>query len=154
MAERATFSVDGVGRIAVSVPVDKMAALGRVSEAQLAASVRKSATALARRISTKAPRRTSALQSGIIPSPSAERSAMPGKVVYDVYFDAAMNDTFVKTTKAGKRYYYPASQEYGFRIRRAKRKPGLYYMRDTAIDFYLEHGQIVSETVDAILEDV
>lgn len=153
MAEK-VFSADGAGRITVSVPSSKIFALQRVSSEQLTAPVKKSATGLAYRIKSKAPRRTGALQSGIIPSPSAERSASPGKVVFDVCFDAQMNDTYVKFSKAGKRYYYPASQEYGFRIGRAKRKPGLYYMRNTAIEFYLEHAQTVSEAVNAILEDL
>lgn len=107
---------------------------------------------LAVRVRTRAPMKTGALISGIIPSPWEERSKYPGKIVRQVYMDAGMNDTFVKVSKAGKRYYYPASQEYGFRI--AGRKPnsvyvdpfwgeipvrhkvyGKYFMRDTLIDY-------------------
>ena len=107
---------------------------------------------LAVRIRTKAPKKSGDLISGIIPSPWEENSKYPGKIVRQVYMDAKMNDTFVKVSKSGKRYYYPASQEYGFRI--AGRKPnsvyvdpfwgeiplrhkvyGKYFMRDTFIDY-------------------
>lgn len=76
------------------------------------------------------------------------------KVVFDVTFDAAMNDKFVKLTKTGKRYYYPASQEYGFRIGRTRRKTGLYFMRDTAVAFYSEHENAVVDGVVDMLEDL
>lgn len=108
--------------------------------------------ALAVRIRTKAPKKSGDLISGIIPSPWEEKSKYPGKVVRQVYMDAGMNDTFVKMSKKGKRYYYPASQEYGFRI--AGRRPnstyvdpfwgeiplrykisGKFFMADTFIDY-------------------
>lgn len=94
---------------------------------------------------TNAPKKSGDLRSGIVPSPWEERTAVPGKVVREVYFDAAMNDTFVKVAKSGKRYYYPASQEYGFRIAKQAtipgktpsrdRVPGKYFMRDTAVEY-------------------
>lgn len=77
---------------------------------------------LAAMIRTNAPRKSGDLISGIVPSPWEENSAYPGKIVRQVFMDAGMNDTFVKITKNGKRYYYPASQEYGFRV--AKRPVG------------------------------
>lgn len=69
------------------------------------------------------------LRRGIVPSPTAEKSASPYKVVYDVYWDERMNPIFVKKSKSGRRYYYPASQEYGFMIRHyvQKTKPAHFY---------------------------
>ena len=151
---RKVFSVTGTGRITVAVPGDKIRALSRASETQLDSVVRGSASVLAARIRANAPKKTGALRTGIINPSKPEKSVNPGKIVYDVIMDPEMNDTFVKITKAGKRYYYPASQEYGFRIGRAKRKPGLYYMRNTAVEFYQQHVQAVSEAVDTILEDL
>ena len=78
-----------------------------------------------------APKKSGALRQGIVLSPFAEHTKYQGKAVYDVYFDEKTNDTFVKYSKAGKRYYYPASQEYGFRSEtRAgeKRIRGKYFM--------------------------
>lgn len=95
---------------------------------------------LAVKVRTAAPRKSGALISGIIPSPGEEKSKYPGKIVRQVYFDANMNDTFVKIAKSGKRYYYPASQEYGFRIAnragtQGKRVPGKYFMHQTFVEY-------------------
>lgn len=119
---------------------------------QIQSLVQTAAGALAVRIRTKAPRKSGDLISGIIPSPWEENSKYPGKIVRQVYMDAGMNDTFVKMTKDGKRYYYPASQEFGFRIARRSmpapnqaaayraaarrtRVPGKFFMNDTFIDY-------------------
>lgn len=140
--------------ITVSVPSSKRFALERTSTAGIQDRMRTSADALVAMTRARAPARSGDLRQGIIRSPNKERSANPDKVVYDVYMDEKMNDTFVKMSKAGKRYYYPASLEYGFRIGRVKRKPGLYYMRTTAEDYTAAHAQRVSEGVDTILEDL
>lgn len=148
------FFVSGIGRVSFSVRYHDLAALARMPEAELETPVRKSASGLAYRIRTNAPYRFGNLQRGIMVSPTAERTAVPGKTVFDITFDAAMNDTFVKITKSGKRYYYPASQEYGFRIGRTRRHPGLYYMRDTSVEFFPEHHQAIAESIETILEEL
>ena len=134
---------------------------------QIQSLVQTAAGALAVRIRTKAPRKTGDLISGIIPSPWEENSKYPGKIVRQVYMDAGMNDTFVKMTKDGKRYYYPASQEFGFRLARrsmptpnrsaayrvAARKsrvPGKFFMNDTFIDYipvFLKDAEILVDKV-------
>lgn len=111
---------------------------------------------LAVRIRTKAPRKTGALISGIIPSPWEENSKYPGKIVRQVYMDAGMNDTFVKVTKSGKRYYYPASQEYGFRVanrsgNRVKRVPGKYFMAGTSIEYFPAFEKDVETLVEKVV---
>lgn len=88
---------------------------------------------------------TGELRSGIVASPWEEKTAYPGKVVREVYFDWNKNDVFVKISKSGRRYYYPASQEYGFLIAKRStipgtspsrnRVPGKYFMRDSAIEY-------------------
>lgn len=128
--------------------------LAQSVETQISEVVYQSALGLSYRVRTRAPKRTGDLRSGIIASPWAERSATPGKVVYDVCFDAHMNNTFVKFSKKNKRYYYPASQEYGFRIWGGRRQPGLYFMRDTSVEYFGEHEQKVAAGVDRILEDL
>jgi len=71
------------------------------------------------------------LRDGIIMK--QERKRVPGKAVQDIMMDPAKNDVFVKTTKDGKRYYYPASQEYGFLTVDGRYVPGYAYLR-RAID--------------------
>ena len=82
--------------------------------------------------------------------------------------DEKMNDTFVKMIKNGKRYYYPASQEYGFRIAkrrtltpkqaaaykissRNERVPGKYFMHDTFLEYSLVFADDVEKFVDKVV---
>ena len=148
------FYVDGFGRFAFSIHYHDLKALARTSEAQIEGTVRQSAAGLLFRTKEAAPYRTGALQSGLILAPGKERTPIHGKVVNDIVFDAGMNDTFVKYSKSGKRYYYPASQEYGFKIRKGKRVPGLYYMRNTAAEYYGTHENAVVDRVLEILEEL
>lgn len=71
-----------------------------------------------RMVRARAPRKTGALRAGIIRADllrgGLERSAAPGKAVGQIVMDRDKNDEFVKVTRYGTRYYYPASQEYGF----------------------------------------
>lgn len=95
-----------------------------------------------RAIVLRAPKKTGILRSGICVNQTPERSKTNGKIVWDVWFDSSMTDDFVRFTKSGKRYYYPASQEYGFRManrtslpgQSERRVPGKYFMREGLID--------------------
>lgn len=124
--------------------------------------------ALAVRIRTKAPRKSGDLISGIIPSPWEENSKYPGKIVRQVYMDAGKNDTFVKMSKSGKRYYYPASQEFGFDIARRstltpqqsavygvaprrKRVPGKFFMNDTFIEYIPAFEKNAETLIEAVI---
>ena len=80
----------------------------------------------------KAPWETGELSNGIILK--GEKTRRKGKKVYQVTMNPAMNDIFVKTTKDGKRYYYPASMEYGFITRDGGYSPGFHYLRDALVD--------------------
>jgi len=148
------FFVDGIGRFSFSIRYHDLMALSRMSEAGMEGPVRQSASGLAYRIRTNAPYRSGDLQRGLIVAPGFEKTAVAGKIVSDIVFDRAMNDTFVKVSKSGKRYYYPSSQEYGFKIGRGKRMPGLYYMRDTSAEFYSEHEETVVSSVLDMLEEL
>lgn len=105
-----------------------------------------------------------ALRQGIIRSRSVEATNKPHKIVYDLVFDAEKNEIFQKfpkkPTKKGQ-YYYPASQEYGFRTRAKPgaekrgtltRVDGRYFMRNTAAAYASVFEQNVSKTVDKILK--
>lgn len=63
---------------------------------------------------SRAPVDSGALKSGIISAVTWDK----GKSVAwaGAGMDASMNDVFAKYTKDGKRYYYPASIEYGTRL--------------------------------------
>lgn len=89
-----------------------------------------------------------ALRRGIVPSPVAEKSASPYKTVYEVYWDEKMNGTFVKVAKSGKRYYYPASQEYGFRTKRGL-VPGKYFMSGSLVAYV----PVMDAEIDRLVEE-
>jgi hypothetical protein len=61
-----------------------------------------------------------------------ERASKPGKKVYEITFDRAYNEKLVKTSKAGKRSYYPVSQEFGWKYPNGGYHVGLQYMKNTA----------------------
>ena len=159
-----TIYVGGSGRFSFEIE-DKglLRDLAMVSTEKLGTVVRASAAGLASITRTQAPIYTGrpkrgvvagALRAGIVPSPGVEpRACEHGNIVKYVWMDPGMNDTFVKTAN-GKRYYYPASQEYGFRTRSGGRKGGLYFMRNTAVSYYPAHEARVAQAVDEILKEI
>ena len=135
----------------------------RMERAEMNATVEAAAYRYVLAARAAAPERSGALKRGIIPSPLPENSSLPGKVVYDAYFDPA-NDTFVKVSKKGFRYYYPASQEYGFarpnpNLKKARKKrytgkdrtPGKYFMKNSANGFFTSFEDDVAEMVNEVL---
>jgi hypothetical protein len=61
-----------------------------------------------------------------------ERANKPGKKVYEITFDRAYNSKLVKTSEAGKRSYYPVSQEYGWKYKNGGYHVGMRYMKNAA----------------------
>jgi HK97 gp10 family phage protein len=92
---------------------------------------------------------TGYLRKGIVQK--AERTKTQGKKVYQVSMDANMNDVFVKITKEGKRYYYPSSQEYGFKTRNGGYTPGFHFMRDALED---NKSKIEKEIFDVLSKEI
>ncbi|MEG2289920.1 MAG: hypothetical protein RSA29_02630 [Clostridium sp.] len=92
---------------------------------------------------------TGYMRKGIISK--AERSRVKGKKVYQVVMDPKMNDVFVKMSKDGKkRYYYPASQEYGFKTGRGY-TPGFHFMRKAMED---NSSKIEKEMVSIMIKEI
>ncbi|MGL5150314.1 MAG: hypothetical protein ACRC7N_07070 [Clostridium sp.] len=100
----------------------------------------------------KAPYETGALESGIILK--GEKTRTKGKKVYQVVMDASKNDIFVKTSKSGKRAYYPASQEYGFRTKNGGYVPGFHYLKRSLEDNYrpiqVKMVKVLSDQIDKL----
>lgn len=80
-----------------------------------------------------------------------ERSTVRGKKIYQVTFDKALNHVFVKTSKEGKRSYYPASQEYGFMTRDGGYVPGYHFLRNSMDD---NVRQITETTVKVMTDEI
>ncbi len=105
--------------------------LGKVPQTAATQSARAGGRIALKTAKALAPVDTGELREGIIMK--RERSRVKGKAVYDVMMDPGMNDVFVKISKDGKRYYYPASQEYGFLTVDGGYVPGYRFLR-RAID--------------------
>lgn len=97
---------------------------------------------------SKAPKDTGQLQKGIILK--GEKKTVNGKKVYDVMMDPKMNDVFVKEAN-GQRYYYPASQEFGFITKDGKKTPGKHFLRNSITD---NKEQIENKVVDRLAKEI
>jgi hypothetical protein len=92
---------------------------------------------------------TGYMRKGIITK--AEKTRVKGKKVYDVEMDPKMNDVFVKMSKDGKRAYYPASQEFGFRTRNGGYVPGFHFLRNSLED---NARKVEKEMVDVLSKEI
>ncbi len=106
--------------------------LGKLPQKCVTPAAKKGARIALKAARANAPWETGELSNGIVLK--GERARKKGKKVYQVTLDPAKNDIFVKTTKDGKRYYYPASMEYGFITRDGGYSPGFHYLRDALVD--------------------
>lgn len=109
-----------------------MKRLGQVPQRVATKAARAGATIALRSARKKARVLTGEMKRGIIMK--GERRSVIGKKVYDIMMDPAKNDIFVRLTADGKRFYYPASMEYGFLTADGRKVPGTYFLRDSVAD--------------------
>lgn len=127
MMARVDFKIEGMKELERTIRE-----LGKLPQKCVTPAAKKGARIALKAAKAKAPFLTGALEEGIILK--GEKLRKRGKKVYQVTMNPAMNDVFVKTTKDGKRYYYPASMEYGFITRDGGYVPGFHYLRDSLVD--------------------
>lgn len=96
----------------------------------------------------KAPEDSGQLRKGIVLK--GEKKTKNGKKVYDVMMDPAMNDVFVKEAN-GKRYYYPASMEFGFITKDGKKTAGHHFLRDALVD---NKTEIENKVVERLAKEI
>ncbi len=123
--------------------------LGKLPQKCVTKAAKKGAQIALKAAKQNAPFLTGALEEGIILK--GEKTRRKGKKVYQVTMNPAMNDIFVKTTKDGKRYYYPASMEYGFITRDGGYSPGFHYLRDSLVD---NKERIEKTVVDVLAKEI
>ncbi|MBW7475948.1 HK97 gp10 family phage protein [Paenibacillus oenotherae] len=123
--------------------------LGRVPQSAATRGARAGARIALRAAKAKAPVDLGDLKRGIIMK--AERRVRVGKKVYDIMMDPAKSDIFAKTSLAGKRSYYPASQEYGWMMQSGQYIPGYRYLR-RAIDDNAQ--EIKNKTLSEAAKDI
>ena len=127
MAKRVKFEIEGMKELERTIRE-----LGKLPQKCVTQAAKKGARIALKAARANAPWETGELSNGIVLK--GERARKKGKKVYQVTLDPAKNDIFVKTTKDGKRYYYPASMEYGFITRDGGYVPGFHYLRDALVD--------------------
>lgn len=81
----------------------------------------------------------------------AEKTKIKGKKVYDLWPDPKFNDVFVKTSKKGKRAYYPASIEYGFKTKSGGYVPGFKFLHNALTG---NKGQIERVIVQTLTDEI
>jgi HK97 gp10 family phage protein len=107
--------------------------LGKVPQKTVTKAARAGANIALKAARAKAPVDTGDLRKDIILK--GERRTKAGKKVYDVMMDPQKNHLFVKMSADGKkRYYYPASQEYGFMTVDGGYIPGYRFLRKSIED--------------------
>jgi len=144
MAKRVKFEIEGMEELEKTIRK-----LGKLPQKCVTKAAKKGAQIALKAAKQKAPFLTGALEEGIILK--GEKTRRKGKKVYQVTMNPAMNDVFVKTTKDGKRYYYPASMEYGFMTRDGGYVPGYHYLRDSLVD---NKERIEKTVVDVLAKEI
>ena len=127
-------------------------AIGGVTKKQLTPAVRKAMKPVLQAAREGAPVDTGALKKGIILR--GERSKYPLKKMFQVTFDRKKNDIFVKGLDAdgdGKRAYYPASQEYGFKKKNGGKVPGKHFLKKAAEQ---QEDQLPDTIVDNLISEI
>lgn len=145
--QRVSFRIEGHTPEEIAASVRR---LGEMPAGLVSYPAKKSASSVTKIASAKAPVNTGALAGGIVVS-KKEKSRSRGKTVYDVWMDPAKNELYVRHSN-GKRYYYPASMEYGFKRKGQKVFHGLYYMRSAAESLSGVHAQYTIDYVWKRLE--
>lgn len=144
MPNKVKFKIEGMEELEKTIRK-----LGKLPQKCVTKAAKKGAQIALKAAKQKAPFFTGALEEGIILK--GEKARRKGKKVYQVTMNPAMNDVFVKTTKGGKRYYYPASQEYGFITKNGGYMPGFHYLRDSLVD---NKERIEKTVVDVLAKEI
>lgn len=130
--------------------------LGGLPQKCVTKAARKGGNLVLKAVKQKAPVDTGDLKRGL--RLKAEKTRTKGKKVYDIVFDAGMNDVFQKPVKnpgeAGgksRTAYYPASMEYGYFARNGRYIPGYHFMRGAAEE---SEGAAAGVTVQVLSDEV
>lgn len=144
MARKVKFKIEGMKELERTIRK-----LGKLPQKCVTPAAKKGNNIALKHARENAPWRFGDLANGIIQK--GEKLRKRGKKVYQVTMDPKKNDIFVKTTKDGKRYYYPASMEYGFITRDGGYSPGFHYLRNSLTE---NKEEIERVTVDELAKRI
>lgn len=120
--------------------------LEKLPQKQITKGARKGANVILKQARANAPKRTGTMRKGIYLK--AERSKR-GKKVFQITFRS--KPEFVKVTKDGTRYFYPASQEFGFRTVDGGRVEGKHFLTEAMA---VKSGEAAETMVQVIGEEI
>lgn len=122
--------------------------LDKMPQSQITKGARRGANVILKEARSLAPKgATKQLSKGI--RLKAERSKK-GKKVFQITFKA--NPEFVKVTKDGTRYFYPASQEYGFRTRNGGKVDGKHFLLGAMASKKDEAARVIVDEIGKEIE--
>lgn len=126
--------------------------IGGLPQKCVTKAARKGGSVVLKAVRQKAPVDTGTLKKGL--RLKAEKSRTKGKKVYEIAFDAGMNDVLRKPIQnpgeAGgksKTAYVPASMEYGYFARNGRYIPGYRFMRRAAEESEETMARVTAETL-------
>lgn len=136
-------SVEGLNKL-----MKDIAKLEKMPQSQITKGARRGANVILKEARAEAPKgETKQLSKGI--RLKAERSRR-GKKVFQITFKA--NPEFVKVTKDGTRYFYPASQEYGFRTRNGGKVDGKHFLLGAMASKKDEAARVIVDEIGKEIE--
>lgn len=119
-------SVEGLNKLMKDIKK-----LEKLPQSQITKGTRKGANVLLKASKAKAPKRTGKLKRNMVLRP--EKTRKRGKKVFQITFQKVEKfPDAVKVTKDGTRYYYPSSQNFGFKTIDGGRVEGKHFL-DSAI---------------------
>ena len=135
-------SVDGLNQLMKDIQK-----LERMPQKQITKGARKGANVILKDARARAPKRTGVMRKGIYLK--AEKSRR-GKKVFQITFRS--NPEFVKITSDSTRYFYPASQEFGFRTRDGGKVEGKHFLTEAMQTRQAEAAAVMVETIGEEIE--
>jgi HK97 gp10 family phage protein len=115
----------------------------------LTAAVKKGANPILKDAKANAPEDTGLLKKAMILK--LEKTKTKGKKTYQVTFDKAYNEQLAKTSKGGKRSYYPASQEFGWIKKDGTKVPGKHFIRNAGDS---NEGKFQKTVIDEMMKKI
>lgn len=128
-------------------------AVGGLAGRHISPAVRKAMKPVLQAAKSNAPVATGALKKGLVLR--SEKSGVKLKKVFVVGLDSKKNDIFAKESIGPdgkkKRYYYPASQEFGFKKSNGGKVPGKHYLKRALDD---NEDKVADDIIDGTIEQI
>lgn len=140
-------SVEGLNKLMKDIKT-----LEKMPQKQITKGVRKGANVILHEARARASERRKSGKMSKKLTIKAERSKRKGKKVFQVTYQKVEKfPEAVKITKDGKRYYYPSSQNFGFKTRDGEKVDGLHFLEGA---MQAKSGQAARVMIDEIGKEI